>query len=156
MADAFMSLLVGGTGGFVSAVITYFSTRAKTRLELAVEYDKKLQENRLEAYKKLWGMLESLARFGREKPVTYEELRKISNATREWYFHEGGIYLTRESRAPYFHMKELIQPVLDNKEFADKPTAPIPDQALEEIIRTGSSLRTSLSDDIGTKRASWL
>jgi hypothetical protein len=56
MADTIQSVLVGGVAGFVSAVITYFSTRFKTRLELTAEYDKELQNNRLTAYKKLWGI----------------------------------------------------------------------------------------------------
>src|SRR4030081_1678738 len=95
MADTLQSVFIGGAAGFVSAVVTYFSTRAKTRLELAVEYDKKLQDSRLEAYKKLWAMLEPLARFGRDKTVTHEDLRGISDRSRAWYFREGGIYLTR-------------------------------------------------------------
>jgi len=156
MPDTVQSLLIGGVGGFVSAVITYISARAKTRLELAVEYDKKLQESRLEAYKKLWAMLEPLARFGRDRAVTYEDLRGISDLSRSWYFREGGIYLTKESRGPYFRWKGLMQPLLDNNQFADQPKAPIPETELEKVISAGSTLRTSLSDDIGTKRASWL
>jgi hypothetical protein len=37
MADTIQSVLVGGVAGFVSAVITYFSTRFRTRLELTAE-----------------------------------------------------------------------------------------------------------------------
>jgi hypothetical protein len=56
MPDTLQSLLLGGVGGFVPAIGSYLLTRAKTRLDLAVEYDKKLQDSRLEAYKKLWAM----------------------------------------------------------------------------------------------------
>jgi hypothetical protein len=156
MADTLQSVLIGGAGGFVSAVITYFSTRFKTRMELMVEYDKELQKSRLDAYKKLWGMLEDLARFGRENPVTYEILRKVSNETRIWYFREGGIYLTKASRGPYFQMKKVMQLVLDSKDLASRPGAEVPRELLHPIIQAGSTLRTTLSDDIGTKRASWL
>ena len=156
MADTLQSVLIGGAAGLVSAVITYFSTRAKTRLELAVEYDKKLQDSRLEAYKKLWALLEPLARFGRDRPVTYADLREVSDRTRSWYFRDGGIYLTRASRGPYFRWKEVMQPLLENKQLAEKPDQPIAESQLGAIIAAGSTLRTSLSDDIGTKRASWL
>ena len=155
MADTMQSVLVGGVAGFVSAVITYFSTRFKTRLELTVEYDKELQKSRLEAYKKLWGMLDKFAKYGRE-PVTYEILRKVSDETRDWYFHEGGIYLTRASRTPYFDMKKKMQVLLEDKSLRDNPTAVIQEERLKPMLEAGSSLRTSLSDDIGTKRASWL
>jgi hypothetical protein len=156
MADTFDSVLIGAVAGAVSAAITYFSTRAKLRLDLAAEYDKSLQESRLAAYVTLWAMLEPLARFGRDKPVTYAVLKDISDKTRTWYFQTGGIYLTRASRIPYFKWKGLMQPILDNTELAKAPNNPIPEADLERIIAAGSTLRTNLSDDIGTKRLSRL
>ena len=156
MADTIQSVLVGGVAGFVSAVITYFSTRFKTRLELMAEYDKELQTSRLDAYNKLWGMLDKFARYGREGPVTYKVLCQVSNETRNWYFHDGGIYLTRASRGPYFRMKQLMQDLLENQVLADHPDTEIDGRLLDPLIKAGSTLRTSLSDDIGTKRASWL
>jgi len=154
MADTFQSVLIGGAGGAVSAIITYLATRSKIRLDLAAEYDKKLQEGRLEAYKELWEMLEPLARFGRAEPVTYAVIKKISDQTRTWYFHMGGIYLTERSRKPYFNWKETMQPVLDAKECSSSPDAEIEPRRLELILTAGSTLRTALSDDIGTKRLS--
>jgi hypothetical protein len=156
MPDTFTSVLIGGLAGGVSAAITYFSTRAKLRLDVAAQYDKQLQESRLAAYIKLWAMLEPLARFGRDKPVTYAVLKDISDRTRTWYFQTGGIYLTRASATPYFKWKALMQPLLDDPELAKKPDEAIPESQLKEIIAAGSTLRTSLSDDIGTKRLSRL
>ena len=136
------------------AVVTYFSTRAKLRLDLAAEYDKQLQEQRLAVYKQLWAMLEPLARYGREKPVTLATLRSVSTATRTWYFQVGGIYLTSATRGPYFRWKELMQPLLDSPAYAATPDAPIPGDQVEAVIAAASELRTHLSDDIGTKRLS--
>ncbi|HUI41393.1 MAG TPA: hypothetical protein VL523_05440 [Terriglobia bacterium] len=152
MTDTFQSVLIGGAAGAVSAIITYFSTRAKIRLDLAADYDKKLQEARLEAYKELWAMLEPLARFGQNTPVTLAVIRQISDKTRTWYFQSGGIYLTERSRKPYFKWKGLLQPLLDDSNLAGKPDDPIPQPRLDSIVAAGSRLRTSLSDDIGTKR----
>src|SRR5438046_3476913 len=121
MPDTFTSILIGGLAGGVSAVITYFSTRAKLRLDVAAQYDKQLQESRLAAYVKLWAMLEPLARFGRDRPVTYAILKDISDKTRTWYFQIGGIYLTRASATPYSKWKGLMQPLLDNADLAKNP-----------------------------------
>jgi hypothetical protein len=49
-----------------------------------------------------------------------------------------------------------MQDALDNKVLADHPDSVIEEKLLEPIIQAGSRLRTILSDDIGTKRASWL
>jgi hypothetical protein len=156
MADTFQSVVIGGAAGLVSAILTHFSTRAKLRLDLAAEYDKTLQESRLAAYKELWGMLEELARFGRDKPITLTLLRGISDKTRRWYFQTGGIYLTQRSRDPYFAWKKAMQVLLDDVDVARSPEAPILDPRLDPVIETCSKLRTSLSDDIGTKRLSRL
>ena len=156
MPDTLQSTLIGSIAGAVSSTITYFSTRAKIRLDLAAEYDKALQENRLAAYLKLWAMLEPLARYGRDTPITHKTLSTISTQTRIWYFQAGGIYLTQASRKPYFAWKDLLQPLLDNEKFAKQADVLIPDEMLTKVIDAGSALRTSLSDDIGTKRLSRL
>lgn len=153
MADTIQSVLIGGVAGLVSAVLTHFSTRAKLRLDLAAEYDKKLQENRLEAYKELWAMLEPLAKYGRGK-VTYNTLQKVSDSSRIWYFQTGGIYLTERSRKPYFDWKGALQGLIDNPKLAREPELEVEIKLLEPVIQTGSILRTALSDDIGTKRLS--
>jgi hypothetical protein len=154
MPDTFQSILIGGAAGLVSAIITHFSTRAKVRLDLAAEYDKNLQETRLETYKELWGMLEPLAKYGRVEAVTYAALRSISDKSRTWYFQKGGIYLTERSRKPYFKWKEVMQSVLDIPDLAKQPDAVLASEQLDPILAAGSALRTALSDDIGTKRLS--
>jgi len=156
MPDTIQSILIGGVAGIISAAVTYFSTRAKIRLDLAAEYDKTLQEERLKVYKELWAMLEPLARYGRDREITYSVLKEISDQTRSWYFKTGGIYLTQLSRDPYFYWKKMMQELLDNKEFKSNPDKTIPDSELKNVISAGSTLRTSLSDDIGTKRLSRL
>lgn len=153
MPETIQSILIGGAAGLVSAVVTYLSTRAKVRLDLAAEYDKDLQESRLECYKELWAMLEPLARYGCVEKVTYTVIRSISDKSRTWYFQRGGIYLTERSRKPYFKWKASMQPVLDSTNFANHPDTEITSQ-LEPILMAASTLRTALSEDIGTKRLS--
>jgi hypothetical protein len=148
VADTLQSVLIGGAAGLVSAVITHFSTRAKIRLDLAAEYDKSLQEARLEKYIKLWGMMKDLPKYGRA-PVTYKMIRSISDDTKQWYFDGGGIYLTKRSRDPYLKWKALLEPLLDAEH---KPEDVVHDDQINLIVAAGSTLRTRLSEDIGTKR----
>jgi hypothetical protein len=44
------SLITGFASGIISSVLTYFSTRSKIRLDMRVEYDKTLHNERLELY----------------------------------------------------------------------------------------------------------
>src|SRR5215469_14050431 len=108
------SLITGLASGIISSVLTYFSTRSKIRLEMRVDYDKALHEKRLELYKELWPKTKALARFDRHFALTYNIVMEVAAQTRDWYFDEGGIYLSKHSRRPYFHLKEKLQVVLDN------------------------------------------
>jgi hypothetical protein len=153
---AVISTVAGAISGAATALVTYLATRAKTRLELAAAYDKDLQLARLAAYKVLWAHTEPLARYGRESPITHAVLSEISSKTRTWYFQTGGIYLTQASRGPYFAWKALLEPFLVEPRYNANPNQAIDDRELTPLIAAASTLRTSLSDDIGTKRLSRL
>lgn len=97
MTEAYSSLLTGLVSGAITAVITYFVTLSKARLELTIEYDKELRQNRLEAYQKLWKIMKPLARYSAERPLTHQIVKQTSEAMRDWYFDAGGIFLSRAS-----------------------------------------------------------
>ena len=157
MNDATPSLVTGLVSGLVSAVITFFVTRAKVRLDLTAEYDRKLRSERLDAYRDLFKRMKPLARFSPEKPVTYKVIKDTSEDMRDWYFDVGGIYLSKESRDPYFHLKELMQVIIDEekyKEIDPNNEALVNEfKALsKEILEEGKLLRLYLTNDIGTRR----
>jgi hypothetical protein len=96
------ALIAGFISGAITAVITYLATVAKTRLDLAVEYDKGLRKDRLDVYLKLWPMLKPLAKYSASEPARYQIVKQVSENMRDWYFDVGGIYLSKRSRGPYF------------------------------------------------------
>ena len=150
------SILVGLISGLISALVTYFSTRSKIRLDLAAEYEKELRQERLVAYKKLWLTFKPLARYSPETPVNYQVIKSTSEAMRDWYFDGDGIYLTKESREPYFKLKEFMQKIIDDKKLASAKDEEIDRNLLAPILQHGSLLRTSLTDDIGARKRSFI
>jgi hypothetical protein len=157
MNEAALSLITGLVSGLVSAVITFFVTRAKVRLDLTAEYDRKLRSERLDAYRDLFKRLKPLARYSPEKPLTYKIIRDTSEDLRDWYFDVGGIYLSKQSRHPYFHLKCLMQKIIDQEKF--KEIDPNDECLVKEfkaltgeILEEGKSLRLYLTNDIGTRR----
>jgi len=151
------SVITGLVSGAISSVLTYFGTRSKIRLEMRVEYDKALHNKRLELYKALWPETEPLARFKPHFFLTYSIVNAVAERTRDWYFNkEGGIYLSKQSRKPYFRLKKAMQRVIDDGEMEKQPDAKIDDNMRDAIVQAASRLRASLSDDIGTRRAPWL
>ena len=149
------SLLTALASAAISSVLTYFSTRSKIRLDMTVEYDKSLRDKRLELYKELWPKTKPLARFSAE-PLTYNVAKALSLEMSNWYFREGGIYLSKRSRKPYFHLKRQLQRVIDDRTLATQPDAEIKGKLPDAIQDAASRLRTVLADDIRTRRALWL
>ena len=143
--------------GAISSVLTYFGTRSKIRLDMRVEYDKNLHDKRLELYKDLWPKTQPLGRFAPYEPLTYRIVKSVSSEMGNWYFFkEGGIYLSKRSRKPYFALKQELTRVIRDKNLADQPDKYIGDKASDAILKAASDLRTSLADDIRTRSAPWL
>jgi len=156
MTASWLSVLTGLVSGVLSSLLTYFSTRSKIRMDMTVEYDKSLHDKRLTLYTDLWPKTEPLARFLPHSALTYKTVECVSEELRAWYFKEGGIYLSRQSRKPYFSLKEQLQRVIEDEDLKKQPDAPINDGHREAILGAASRLRTSLADDIRTRRAPWL
>ncbi len=157
MADVSVaSVITGFVSGILSSVVTYFSTRSKIRLDLAVEYDKDLRQKRLELYRELWPKTKPLAEFSAEAPITFEVIKAVSGEMRDWYFAEGGIYLSKRSRRPYFNLKSLMQEILDDNSLQQDHAKPIHGTQLKKFLVAARELRTSLSDDIRARNEPWL
>ena len=155
MNAGLQSLLAGLVSGLITAVITYYATLSKARLDLAILYDKELRESRLEAYRELWKRLKPLARYSPEAPVTCQVLRETSESMRDWYFEIGGIFLSRESRKPYFDLKDKMQEIIEGTKAEDEEVAVVGDP-LKALHDLGTALRESLSDDIGSRQMPFL
>ena len=151
------SLITGFASGIISSVLTYFGTRSKVRLDMTVEYDKALHNKRLELYKQLWPTTKPLGRYVPHFSLTYNKVRKVATEMHEWYFNEGGIYLSKQSRKPYFDLKTQMLRVIDNERLEATPDARIEDkETCNAILDAATNLRTSLADDIRARRAPWL
>jgi hypothetical protein len=154
---ASLSLIAGFVSGVISSVLTYFGTRSKIRLDMRAEYDKSLHDTRLELYKQLWPKTQPLGRFAPYEPLTWNIVTKVSSDMGHWYFFkEGGIYLSKQSRKPYFVLKTQLTKVILNKGLEAQPDEYIGDEARDAILDAASHLRTSLADDIRTRDAPWL
>lgn len=156
MNSTLLSLLTGLVSGAITAVVTYFATLSKARMELSIEYDKELHKNRLAAYKELWPKLKPLARYSVEEPITYQLVKNTSEKMRDWYFDVGGIFLSRASRKPYFALKGVMQRIIDDTDLQKSPDHPLSPKRLESLREHGSALRESLSNDIGTREGRFL
>src|SRR5215208_4139203 len=112
MTDTVLATMVTATAGIVIAactgVLSYRTARWNARKDMEVE----LRRQRLEAFKKLWALSEPLAKYGRTGPetsVTPASMEKLSRDLRHWYFSQGGMFLSDDSRDAYFGFQDALQ-----------------------------------------------
>jgi hypothetical protein len=87
--------IVAAIIGLVTGAV---ATAYKSRKDLEVQYDIKLREERIAAYKELWKELDRLAYYSPPQALTYGVAKELSAALRTWYFEVGGLLLSATTR----------------------------------------------------------
>lgn len=145
-------LIVSIVSGLVGASITYLFAILKLRKELEIKYDTDLREKRIPQYLELWKLLEALAKYARPKQLTIDDLHKLTASLRQWYFEKGGLFLSDRSRDTYFGLQEAIKEILSGRTH-QAPESEIDESTYETLRAKGSTLRTALTRDVGTRKA---
>ena len=101
-----------------------------------------------------WKLLEPLAKYFRAEPLTYRRLEQLGTALRAWYFDTGGLFLTDRSRDRYFNLLDGLRDELALRR--GKPDAELELRIFAELRERGSALRTSLVEEVRTRRPSVL
>jgi hypothetical protein len=114
-----------------------------------LEYDKKMIDERLDAYKKLWKLFLPLAKYSPHEDTTYSTLKNLSTSMSKWYYEEsGGIFLAINSRKEYFATQDELTGALKNiNNFSEKINTDLRDMLYDKA----SSLRTKLTEDLGSR-----
>ncbi len=132
----------------LAGLLTYLITSLRLRRELEAEYDLDLRGKRIEAYSKLWKLLQPLAKYAREKPFDLGKANALTKELRIWYFEDGGLLLSGEARDAYFKVQDALTAASQKKsEIAGED---LPD--FKKIRKLASALRTALATDVGTRK----
>jgi len=142
LTKAIVSFALGAVGSYLALVW-------KVRKDLEAAYDKDLRDRRLVTYVTLWAHLEPLAKYARRGPVNGAILGQLSEQLRHWYFADGGIYLSDDTRDAYFKLQEQILEYLTGDIDEQKALGA---SEFEALRRSGSGLRTCMARDVGTRR----
>jgi hypothetical protein len=149
-----IKLGVAALSAFAGIVATYLAAILKYRKDLEFKYDTDLREKRIPEYRALWRLLQPLARYSRPEPVTGKLIQQLSQELRQWYFEQGGLFLSDRSRDSYFALQDALTAVVaDHKQTL---SAVLTEETFERIRVKGSDLRTCMTRDVGTRKESKL
>ena len=141
LTTVLVSAIVGGIVSYAGAIIQNMLS-SRTRL------DESIRDTRLKVYAVLWQKTGLLPKWPRSKNVTYEKLMALSEEMRNWYFEQGGIYLSSRSRKAYGNAQDAMWAILDKH-----PTGAITDTEYDAIREKLSAMRTELTEDLLSRRA---
>jgi hypothetical protein len=104
---------------------------------------------RIAPYSELWKLLKPLAKYDLPQPLTVAVLEELSIALRDWYFDVGGLFLSEQSRGPYFELKETIRIISDR--VRQQGSLPLSNAEIARVLAVASELRAQLAKDLGTR-----
>lgn len=111
--------------------------------------DEDLRTQRLEHYPALWSATEVVSRWPRVA-LSHHALEDLHRTLRSWYYGSGGLFFSDHARARYGDVQELIAALLaaDDGEASDV----LATRGYTDLMETASALRTSLTQDLDTRR----
>lgn len=133
---------------FVGAAVSYIGAVVKSALDFRSKVDESLIKTRTDIYKNLWKMTALLPKWPREENVTYEQVENLSKKFRQWYFDEGGIYLSRKAQKAYARMQDTISSVINTRR-----AGVIAEKDYDAIRDKCSMLRTEITKDLLSRRS---
>lgn len=109
-------------------------------------HDEFLRHARGEVYRDLWRLTGLFSSYPR-RTIARENLQRLHEELRDWYFAGGGMYLSVEARDAYIAAQEMLRDVL-----AASPDAPLPAETVATLSTALSRVRTELTIDLGSRR----
>ncbi|MDH7460659.1 hypothetical protein QEG73_05195 [Chitinophagaceae bacterium 26-R-25] len=106
---------------------------------------KELWEKRCTAYKRLFSMTGILPDYPEKAEVRYQQLFERSREMSDWFFGEGGLLCSKETRNKYFKVQDNISEVLQNKSLKRTETITKEYDSIRDLM---SQLRRAMTDDL--------
>lgn len=140
------------------AILTAIVFMVKNAVSQRTKIDETVLIERRELYKKLWEKTKLLPKWPKATNVTYEKLHTLSEELRDWYFNEGGIYLSAEARQAYEHVQSSLCQAVEANQNKEAATiaATITDSEYKQIRSFCSALRSELTQDLQSRKRAFL
>lgn len=151
LSDTTTTAIISAATAVLGVGASYFGLQWRIRKDLEAKYDASLRDLRLASYKRLWSHLKPLALFARSGYPTRSDLLAFAESLRDWYFDEGGLYMSKKARDAYFRLQRALRRLQASDRWESEPTSTLDKDSFEHLRRIGSRLRTLLTLDVGTR-----
>jgi hypothetical protein len=107
MSDLSTVLIASAVGAAAAAIGSLINNFISVRTKI----DEQLRTDRTKVYELLWKKTILLPLWPRNHGVTYDDLAGLSEEFKDWYFCDGGIYLSKHSRDEYFEAQRAFRAI---------------------------------------------
>ncbi len=140
-----IELLTVVVSAAVGALVAYLGSIWQTRFEARRVIHERVHEQRAKLYPVAWKLTGSFPRRPRTDTATYGSLRALAVSLRDWYYEEGGLYLSGGARRAYTDWQDAVDEVLKTNQGDESELS---EEHYEIVRQAGSSLRTMLTRDL--------
>ena len=126
----------------VGALVSFIGSLINNSWNARSKIDESLRLDRAAAYKVVWGLTELLPQWPRASGVTYKDLYDLSCRLRDWYFQQGGMYMSTQARDAYGTLQKTLNQIARGKE------GNISDADYDVAREDCSRFRTQLTGDL--------
>jgi len=138
--------LIAASGLVVGGVISWLTTNSRLRREVGLLYDRALLDRRLSAYETLWRKTKGVPQIRLMSEVTGASLLKIREDWHDWYYEEGGIFMSAATRKRYYNAIAKLEEV--GRRYAG---AVPPDADYRRVYGAVKALRDQMAEDLGAR-----
>jgi hypothetical protein len=131
-------ILGGGLGAYLQTIFSY-------KKEIAAN----IWAKRFEQYKIIWEISGILPKYPQDTNVTYKQIHEACIKIKDWYFQNGGIILSRQSRKSYENLQKTISEI-NTTRYEEK----LSDPDYTKIQNLFSSFRSKLTGDLTSRNKS--
>lgn len=125
----------------IGALVSYVGSMVSAAIESRRRIDESLHERRLESYRRIWQHTALIPKWPRATELTYEELHDLTGTLRDWYFTDGGMYLSHQARRAYGKVQKAFTGVAAK-------SGKVAKDDYDAVQRKCSALRTELTNDL--------
>lgn len=131
----------------IGAVVAFVGAAGKSYLDARRTVDQSLRTQRSPVYQSLW-LKTRLFQMWPRSTISYADAGIFQRQLADWYYEEGGLYLSRTSQRVYVKLQKALTQVLGSSQQGEMTT---PHWQL--VHKRCSRLRTALTTDLLSRRS---
>lgn len=149
MSDELITAIAAPIATILVAMLALVSALLGAAIASRAKIDDALRARRLETYPKLWAHTATASRWP-HNTLNISQISDFHRALREWYYADGGMYLSHRARQRYGDIQEVNAALLRGRD--TQSTQGLSDTEYRALVTVCSSMRTAMTFDLNTRK----